>query len=301
MAQNKMKLELGYNEATIYRWLVSLNGPSLFTLKDVMNELGLSTGPNGMAHTLSLLGSKGIVKRIGKGVYINQGTGYLPRVIDIIPDVFKALRYYLGLNAAANHWGLSPQIPHLYHILYPPMNQAQVKRIQRWSGMLNKLEDNIGGEIMPVISVIPSNPDIGTSVATVDGVQIKLSTAERTLVDSVIYTETMGGAGEALLWLKTGMNKGISYVDLSRVLEHVYLHYRSVVARFGFLMSLAIEETGAKPESEGFLAKIGKLVSASHATYSWGPQESGTEYFRKWRIHVGRNYMEQLKEATGYE
>ena len=301
MAQNKMKQELGYNEATIYRWLVSLNGPSLFTLKDVMNELGLSTGPNGMAHTLSLLGSKGIVKRIGKGVYINQGTGYLPRVIDIIPDVFKALRYYLGLNAAANHWGLSPQIPHLYHILYPPMNQAQVKRIQRWSGMLNKLEDNIGGEIMPVISVIPSNPDIGTSVATVDGVQIKLSTAERTLVDSVIYTETMGGAGEALLWLKTGMNKGISYVDLSRVLEHVYLHYRSVVARFGFLMSSAIEEIDAKPESERFLAKIGKLVSASHATYSWGPQESGTEYFRKWRIHVGRNYMEQLKEATGYE
>ncbi len=296
-----MKQELGYNEATIYRWLVSLKGPSLFTLKDVMNESGVSTDPNSMTHTLSLLNSKGIVKRIGKGVYINQGTGYLPRVIDIIPDVFKVLRYYLGLNAAANHWGLSPQIPHVYHILYPPMNQAQMKRIQRWSGMLKKLEDNIGGEIMPVISVIPSNPDIGTSVATVDGVQIKLSAAERTIVDSLIYTETMGGAGEALLWLKTGMNKGISYVDLSRVLDHVYPHYRSVVARLGFLMSSAIEEIDAKPESERFLTKIGKLVSASQATYSWGPQESGTEYFRKWRIHVGRNYMDQLKEATGYE
>ena len=248
MAQNKMKLELGYNEATIYRWLVSLKGPSLFTLKDVMNESGVSTDPNSIAHTLSLLNSKGIVKRIGKGVYINQGTGYLPRVIDIIPYVFKASGYYLGLNAAANHWGLSPQIPHSYHIIYSPVNQAQMKRIQRWSLMPKKLEDNIGGEIMPVISVIPSNPDIGTSVATVDGVQIRLSTAERTLVDSVIYTETMGGAGEALLWLKTGMNKGISYVDLSRVLEHVYPHYRSVVARFGFLMSSAIEEIDAKPE-----------------------------------------------------
>lgn len=66
-------------------------------------------------------------------------------------------------------------------------------------------------------------------------------------------------------------------------------------------MSLAIVETDAKPESGRFLAKIGKLVSASQATYSWGPQESGTEYIRKWRIHVGRNYMDQLKEAPGYE
>ena len=195
MPQNRMKQELGYNEATIYRWLVSLEGPSLFTLKDVMNESSVSTDPNSMTHTLSLLNSKGIVKRIGNGIYINQGTGYLPRVIDTIPDVFKTPRYYLGLNAAANHWGLSPQIPHLYHIVYSPMNQAQMKRIQRWSGMLKTLENDIGGEIMPVISAIPSNPDIGTSVATVDGVQIKLSTAERTLIDSVIYTETVGGAG----------------------------------------------------------------------------------------------------------
>ena len=167
--------------------------------------------------------------------------------------------------------------------------------------MLKKLEDDIGGGIVPVISVIPSSSDIGTYVATVDGVQIRLSTAERTLVDSVIYTETMGGAGEALLWLKTGINKGLSYVDLSRVLEHVYPRYRSVVARFGFLMSLAIEETDAKQETVRFLAKIGKLVSDSLPTYGWGPQESGAAYFRKWRLHVGRNYMDQLKESPGYE
>ncbi len=71
----------------------------------------------------------------------------------------------------------------------------------------------------------------------------------------------------------TAGGHGAAKGALSRVLEHVYPHYRSVVAGFGFLMNLAIVETDAKPESGRNLAKIGKLVSSSRTTCGWDPLE----------------------------
>ncbi len=140
MALRQPSRALGANEVAIYRRLVEPGGPKLLTPSDAMGYMAGTIGSNNLAHALSSLESKGVLRRVGKGLYLNESTGYTPKIVDIIPSVFKPSIYYFGLNAVANHWGLSPQIPYSYQVVYLPVDKAQKKRIARWCLLLKKAE-----------------------------------------------------------------------------------------------------------------------------------------------------------------
>ena len=65
MTQSVRTRPLGTNAPTIFRWLASGDRPCLVTLQNAMEALKGSTGPNSLAHTLSPLNSKDIIRTIG--------------------------------------------------------------------------------------------------------------------------------------------------------------------------------------------------------------------------------------------
>ena len=296
---------LGANEMAIYARLVGPDGPKLLTPSDAMEAVAGAVAANGLSHTLSSLESKGVLRRIGKGVYLNRSTGYAPKIVDVIPWVFKHSRYYLGLNAVANHWGLSPQIPYSYQVVYVPADQAQTRRVTRWCLMLKKSEKDLGGTLTPIVARTGPAIGKGVSQAILDGSQLPISTIERTIIDSVVYTEEIGGAGEALLWVRAALSKPIDYDEFDRILREAYRQINSVAARLGLLLETVLTERPAQGQQKGsidaLLKNLRGLMAGTRATYNWGPQKGTTEYFAKWRLHVSSSYLDKLRETSSFE
>ncbi len=289
----------------IYARLVEPDGPKLLTPSDAMEAVAGTVAANSLSHTLSLLESKGVLRRIGKGVYLSRSTGYEPKMVDIIPWIFKHSRYYLGLNTVANHWGLSPQIPYSYQVVYVPTDEAQTRRVTRWSLMLKKAEKDLGGTLTPVVARTGPTIGKGVSQAILDGSQLPISTIERTIIDSVVYTEEIGGAGEALLWIRAALSKPTDYNEFDRILREVYQQINSVAARLGLLFEMALSERRAQGEQKGpidtLLARLQGVMAGTRATYNWGPENNKTEYFDKWHLHVSSTYLDQLRETPSFE
>lgn len=287
----------GATETTIYRRLVQQDAPKLLTTAQAMSIVGRAD-PNSLSHSMSSLVSKNVLMRLGKGVYLNQSTGAAPKIVEVIPSVFHETDYYLGLNAAANHWGLSPQIPYAYHVIYRPENKAQLKKIRNWSSMLKKYDKELGGIIVPVVSWADAGS--GSSQTIVDGAQLPVSILERTIVDSVIYTKQIGGSGEAILWAMSALTKITDYYEFERIVSRVYPKINSLAARLGFLLETA--SNNRRPENQkGFSSFISKLklkTFAYKATYNWGAEKRSSIYVPKWRLHVAQNYVRELKEAV---
>ena len=295
------KSEFGATESAIYRKLVQPDAPKLLTTKDAMETVAPTVSINSLTHSMSLLESKGVLKRIGKGVYLNWSTGLAPKIVDVIPWVFRDTRYYLGLNAIADHWGLSPQIPYSYQVIYTPKNEAQLKRIVSWCLMLNKFEKELGGTLVPVLSRI-EGVDKGVSQSIIEGSQLPISTIERTVVDAVIYTKEIGGAGEALIWARAALNKPIDYTELQQIAQKTYSSVKSLAARLGFLLETASSEK--PPDKVGFeklLGKLEELVSKTRATYNWGGEKTAAKYVEKWHLRVSSSYLRQLREVSRRE
>ena len=295
------KSEFGATEAAIYRKLVQPDAPKLLTTKDAMETIAPTVSINSLTHSMSLLESKGVLKRIGKGVYLNWSTGLAPKIVDVIPWVFRDTRYYLGLNAIANHWGLSPQIPYSYQVVYTPKNEAQLKRITSWCLMLTKFEKELGGTLVPVLSRT-ERTDKGVSQSIIEGSQLPISTIERTIVDAVIYTKEIGGAGEALIWASAALNKPIAYTELQQIAQKAYSSVKSLAARLGFLLETASSEKPPdKVGLEKLLGKLEELVSKTRATYNWGGEKTATKYVEKWHLRVSSSYLRQLREVLRRE
>ena len=294
----------GATEAAIYRSLVQPDAPKFLTSTDALESLA-GVGANSLSHTMSSLESKGVLKRIGKGVYLNCSTGLAPKIVDVIPWVFKNTRYYLGLNAIANHWGLSPQIPYSYQVIYIPKNDAQLKRIASWCSMLKKVEKDLGGTLAPVVTRTSAVVDKGMSQSIIDGSQLPISAIERTIIDAVVHTKEIGGAGEALLWTRAALSKSIDYVELEQVATRVYAQVNSVAARLGFLLETALRDRKVRVEHkvsvDKLVARLEELASKTRATYNWGPEKTSAEYFEKWHLRVSSAYLKQLSEASSFE
>jgi predicted transcriptional regulator of viral defense system len=305
MRTRRASRALGANETAIYRRLVEPDGPKLLTPSDAMKTLPGPIGSSNLVHTLSSLESKGVLKRVGKGVYLNKSTGLAPKIVDLLPYVFRPSRYYLGLNAVANHWGLSPQIPYSYQVVYLPVDNAQKKRIARWCLLLEKAEKDLGGTLTPVAARSGLTIEKGVSQAILDGAQLPISTVEQTLVDAVLYTEEIGGAGEALLWARAGLSKSVDYGELGRTIHEVFQRVNSVAGRFGFLIETALRAWDGNPErrtsADALLTTLGTLAARTRATYNWGPEKAKSEYFEKWHLHVSVDYLNQLREASSFE
>jgi len=296
-----MKLRLGSNESAIYTHLVSPKSPRLLTPKDTIGYLTTSTPRVGVLHALSLLEKKGALERLGKGLYLNKSTGIVPRIVDVVPDVFRDNPYYIGLNAVANHWGLTPQIPYAYHAVYIPKDEAERKRIVRWCMMLEKKENRIGGILVPVKSRMSRNTVSEVSQAILEGSQLPISGIERTLIDATIYTEDIGDVGEALLWFRSALSSQQSFniKEFRALLNKVRAQIESVGARIGFILERALRVRAASPEVNAEIGSLleeiqGKMIK-SDTSYSWGPKEGGMVYFERWHLHVSRKYLNQLR------
>jgi predicted transcriptional regulator of viral defense system len=297
------KNEFGATEAAIYRKLVQPDAPKLLTTKDVMETIAPNVSINSLTHSMSLLESKGVLKRIGKGVYLNWSTGLAPKIVDVIPWVFRDTRYYLGLNAIANHWGLSPQIPYSYQVIHTPKNEAHLKRIVSWCSMLKKFEKELGGTLVPVLSRTGS-VDKGVSQSIIEGSQLPISTIERTVVDAVIYTTEIGSAGEALIWARAALSKSIDYAELEQIAKKAYSSVKSVAARLGFLLETASSERPpdeVKDTLKKFVGKLEELLSKTRATYNWGGEKTAAKYIEKWHLRVSSAYLRQLREVSRRE
>jgi len=171
--------------------------------------------------------------------------------------------------------------------------------------MLGKAEKDLGGTLAPVVAHT-TEVGRGMSQSIIEGSQLPVSTSERTLVDSVLYTKEIGGAGEALLWTRAGMSRSsIDYNELGQVLIKVYARVNSVAARFGFLLEMALSDLEVRAEYRAsvnkLLTRLEGLSSKTRATYNWGPEKTSVKYFQKWHLRVSTGYMKQLKEAPRLE
>lgn len=306
-----MQVEFGTNEAAIYRRLVQPDAPEILTLSDAREMVHGTVGSNSLSHTLSSLESKSILRRIGKGVYLNWSTGVAPKIVETIPRTFNDSEYYLGLNAMANFWGLSPQIARSYHVIYAPEDEAHSKKIRNWCSMLEKHHRILGGFVVPVTTQIKRGKrfEQGLSQSIVDGAQVFVSTAERTLVDSTIYTSAIGGAGESLTWAKAylGMFQAgkADFLELEKLVEAIYPEVNSVVARLGFLLETARDvaniAVAEKSTLGNLLKKLQRIASRTRATYSWGPERPSARYFPKWHLRLSTIFAREISEAIHIE
>ena len=80
--------------------------------------------------------------------------------------------------------------------------------------MLEKAEKGLGGTLVPVVAHILVGKGVSQSI--IEGSQLRVSTIERTIIDAVVYTKDIGGAGEALLWTRAAMSKSIDYIESDR-------------------------------------------------------------------------------------
>jgi len=301
MLRRSVSRELGSIEAAIYRWLVRPDAPKVLTLADTKKIVASKN--NSLSHSMSSLRSKGILRKIGKGIYLNSSTGVLPKVPDVIPWVFRGSKYYLGLNAIANHWELSPQIPYSYQAIYSPRSDTEQKRITNWCSLLIKFERELGGLLIPVAS--RSSTGAGLSQSIMDGSQLPISSLERTIVDAVIYTREIGGAGEALLWTRAALvRRNVDYVELDKIVGRVATKLYSVSARLGFLLETAMDDKQVverRSALDRFLQKLKKNAKRSRSTFNWGSEKTPSEYFENWHLHVSKSYLKQLKETSTFE
>jgi len=167
--------------------------------------------------------------------------------------------------------------------------------------MLENKESTIGGVLAPIKSHTPKNMISGISQAVLEGSQLPISGIERTLIDATIYTEEVGGAGEALLWFKTVLSSRqlLSINEFRELLNKVHAQIRSVSARIGFALERALGDRIASldvgTEMVDLLEEIQGRMIESGTSYNWGPKADGMVYFERWHLHVSRKYLNQLR------
>ena len=298
------KVVFGQNESAILRKLVEPGSPKLITTENMAKYVGGNVSKNSLTHTVSFLSTKGVLERVGKGLYLNQSNNLSPRITEVIPLVFRDVPYYVGLNAAANYWGLTPQIPNVYHMIYSPENIASGRRIHRWCEMLGKIE-KLGGELRPIKSKVSTIAYDGVTQKLIEETQLHISTVERTLLDGLMFPDEIGGADEILRWIKTALGANLLDLDKFSHLTHsISNELRSANAWIGFLLDYMLTADLIKEEKK---SAIKRFVDDAHnrldryPTYRWGNQSAKSEYFNDWRLHVSKNYVDQLNSVVVFE
>lgn len=297
------KIIFGQNESAILRRLSEPDAPKLLTTSSAKDYVGRNVSSNSLTHTVTFLVEKGVLDRVGKGLYLNRSGNISPRITEVIPCVFKDVHYYVGLNAAANYWGLTPQIPNIYQVIYVPKDEATDKRMKRWSSMLNSRKQ-LGGELRPIRAKVSGIVDSGVTRKVIDETPLPTSTVEATLLDGAMYTEEIGGADEILNWMKVAFNMDLVRTDEFLQLTETFSgQIQSVNARVGFLLEY-LSDVGAVTNATPIIAR---LVNHMHErldrypSYRWGKESTDSEYIRNWRLHISKTYLNQLDMAATFK
>lgn len=298
------KVVFGRNESAILRRLAEPGSPKLITTKNATDYVGKDVSSNSLAHTMSFLSTKGVLERVGKGLYLNRSNNLSPKITEVIPWVFGEVRYYVGLNAAASYWGLTPQIPNIYHVIYVPKNEAVNRRIERWCLMLGSNEQ-LGGELRPIKSKVETIVNDGITQKVIDETQLPISTVEATLIDGITHTDEIGGADEILRWMRTALSANLVNPDaLTRLKLSTSTELRSTNVWIGFLLEYLLKSglvTGTKKSEIKRLVEDAHERLDRHSTYRWGRKSDDSEYFNEWRLHVSKTYVDQLNSVAVFE
>ncbi len=294
----------GRNESAILRRLAEPGSPKLITTKDAIDYISRDVSRNSLAHTMSFLSAKGVLERVGKGLYLSRSNNLSPKITEVIPWVFRDLRYYVGLNAAANYWGLTPQIPNVYQAIYVPKDEAISRRIERWCLMLRNKE-GLGGELRPVKSKVSTVIDYGITRKVIAETQLPISSVGATLVDGMTYTDEIGGADEILDWTKTAVRGNLMDLDeFARLTASASSQLASVNARVGFLLQYLLNAGLVAPARRPVIKRLVDQAQERldrHPTYKWGKESDKSEYSSEWRLHVSKIYLDQLNSAANFE
>ena len=298
------KIVFGQNESVIVRRLAEPASPKLISFDEAFEYMNRPVSRNSFAHTMSYLSSKGILERVGKGLYINQSNSTSPKITELIPNVFKDVRYYIGLNAAANYWGLTTQVPNVYQIIYVPADEATNKRIGRWCVMLNE-KQNPGAELRPIKAKTRDDFDLGITKKVLDVTELPISNVERTIIDSVAYTDEIGGADEALRWTRVAVNAGlVNPVDFMRQARSAKSELGSITARLGFMLTLLLGQSLVTRQNEPTVKHLSEnfqSMMTGNPTYQWGRDSATSQYSNEWRLRVSGQYMRQLNSVALFE
>lgn len=159
-----------------------------------LDELETVVGPTAKMVSARLI-AKGVLERVGRGIYAIRPLRAVPKRASPSAPVLAAhlllgSTYYLGGLWGLTHHRLSTQ-------QYTTVLDAFVTGKRRTRNL---------GHTRIVFHVLrPDLFDYGTTTATIEGVTIHLSDAERTLLDLLDYPDVAGGLLPALEMVQNGL------------------------------------------------------------------------------------------------
>ena len=234
----------------------------LVTLHELREELG-SVAYN----VASRLEHKGILSRVGRGVYAVRPLRSIGRPYSVSPLAAAAVAagdedYYCGGLGVLNLHGLTEQY-------YPG-------RVDLFSGRRRKTRLLAGAEIHFHLTPA-SNLLLGVAETTIDGVKVRISDPERTVLDLLQYRHLTGGTAEAIKIVSSV----ISNVNTGKLVGYALKLARPMTCRrFGLLL----ERAGVPPQTWGRLLKSVRGAAHGGAFVPDAPKRGA--YSTRWRLSV---------------
>ena len=163
----------------------------------------LGTGRDSVNTALYRLGRKGRVKRIERGKYIlvparaGYDGGWAEAPLLIASRLTKP--YYIGFASALNHWGMTEQVPRSTYI-------ATTKRKRRTEH----------ASLRFVFVTLTEDHFFGSTEVAIDGMSVRVSDMEKTIVDCLLHPEYCGGLDE----VSKGLWESWEDLDKAKLLEY---------------------------------------------------------------------------------
>ena len=239
---------------------------SLESVFDTFKSVDKRAGRN----SLSRLSGKGRIASVWNGYYVivplqysNMGT--LPAVM-YIDQLMKYLgrAYYISLLSAATFYGASHQQPQVFFVIIsPPQLRSSLKKGIRI--VFNQRAK------FPSEFLITKNSQTGT---------IKISSAELTAIDLILFEKEIGGINRAA----SIINELAEVMDLS-TLPKLFFEYAplSIFQRLGYLLEVELGYTALADGLYNKMQEFGLVCKRTRLSISKPASEN---YNKRWNIVV---------------
>lgn len=244
-------------------------GKLSFSLESVFDTFK-SVDKRAVRNSLSRLSGKGRIASVWNGYYVivplqysNMGT--LPAVM-YIDQLMKYLgrAYYISLLSAATFYGASHQQPQVFFVIIsPPQLRSSLKKGIRI--VFNQRAK------FPSEFLITKNSQTGT---------IKISSAELTAIDLILFEKEIGGINRAA----SIINELAEVMDLS-TLPKLFFEYAplSIFQRLGYLLEVELGYTALADALYNKMQEFGLVCKRTRLSISKPASEN---YNKRWNIVV---------------
>ena len=234
----------------------------LVTLRELRGELGSAA-----YNVASRLEHKGILSRVGRGVYAVRPLRSIGRPHSVSPLAAAAVAvgdedYYCGGLGVLNLHRLTEQY-------YPG-------RVDLFSGRRRKPKLLAGAQIH--FHLAPASDLVfGVEETTIDGVKVRISDPERTVLDLLEHPHLAGGVAEAIKIVTPVISK----VEAGRLVRYALKLARPTTCR---RLGLLLERTGAPRQTWRPLLKSVQRAAHGAAFVPDAPKRGA--YSTRWRLSV---------------